>query len=621
MNKKKTGVKRLLYIYISILLTLFTFFTIYAFRFDILSILEKNDFISFSIPKEKEERIKDKLEPIEFNTKNLNNIMTFLHDELEEYHIQTEAYLPYEFEDSLLYYGWGEPVHYQSYDYEESILLEKNEFDIMLHIYPTFTSYFKTYSLITLLISILLGFLFYVGLKKNLFTKLGKRILSHIPIPKWTWLHNLTAKLILANLLSFIIASGLFAYAYKNSYSVFEFMMDNIYYKENFNSEVSSFSDHVKDIELHNSNKKEIKNQLKKLTTNHSQVFLYKENGKYFTESTSNLFYDNDFPYQVNVVSRPVVSRYIIPFENQFAQLFIYSYPLIALSTPILFLFFIMAFSVYLIVLLGFVSSKVKVLQGMQTDINELANGNWNHEVTTKGNDEISDLGEHLNHLRISFMENMENEKEARNANKNLISAISHDVRTPLTTLQGYLEIIQMNKVDKNKQKEYVDRCLNKVDELREISNKMFEYALVFSTEDSTDLSLISIQEIKKLLEDHIQYLRLQGYITQFELIESNQNIFGNEVLLKRIFNNLFSNIQKYGDKQKPSNIMMSIDKNILKLSFMNSKNQNIANVESNGIGLKSVQKMMQIHHGNSFVNDCSSSFAIVLEFPLSTNN
>ena len=59
------------------------------------------------------------------------------------------------------------------------------------------------------------------------------------------------------------------------------------------------------------------------------------------------------------------------------------------------------------------------------------------------------------------------------------------------------------------------------------------------------------------------------------------------------------------------------VENNTYKLSFTNSINAHLDQVESNGIGLKSVQKMMDIHHGSFYKNQSNDIFTIVLTFPL----
>ncbi|WP_346937045.1 histidine kinase dimerization/phospho-acceptor domain-containing protein [Clostridium sp.] len=82
----------------------------------------------------------------------------------------------------------------------------------------------------------------------------------------------------------------------------------------------------------------------------------------------------------------------------------------------------------------------------LKSEIKILEGGNLTHEITINGDDELSSLAQGINEMRKSFIGRLESEDKARLANSELITAMSHDLRTPLTVLVGYLDIIKYNK-------------------------------------------------------------------------------------------------------------------------------------------------------------------------------
>ena len=72
-----------------------------------------------------------------------------------------------------------------------------------------------------------------------------------------------------------------------------------------------------------------------------------------------------------------------------------------------------------------------------------------------------------------------------------------------MTTLYGYLEIMGQKKCPEQKREEYIARCIEKVEEIRTLSDKMFEYALVYETHEQTELSEIYLGELLEELEGH----------------------------------------------------------------------------------------------------------------------
>ena len=82
-------------------------------------------------------------------------------------------------------------------------------------------------------------------------------------------------------------------------------------------------------------------------------------------------------------------------------------------------------------------------------------------------------------------MDRMNSERAAQEANNQLITSMSHDIRTPLTSLIGYLDIISGHKY-KNEQElqKYIGSCSDKAVQLKDLSDKLFQYFLVYNNEE-----------------------------------------------------------------------------------------------------------------------------------------
>ena len=78
----------------------------------------------------------------------------------------------------------------------------------------------------------------------------------------------------------------------------------------------------------------------------------------------------------------------------------------------------------------------------LSKEVSVITDGNWEAAIHHRGNDEISQLSEGVDDLRNAMAQHFEREKEAWNVNSELITSMSHDIRTPLTSLIGYLDIL-----------------------------------------------------------------------------------------------------------------------------------------------------------------------------------
>ena len=103
---------------------------------------------------------------------------------------------------------------------------------------------------------------------------------------------------------------------------------------------------------------------------------------------------------------------------------------------------------------------KINYIITLDDQIKILETGDLNFDVTVKGNDELSSLAESLNQMRLSLAENIRKETEAVSANYNLVVSVSHDLRTPLTSLALYLDFIKNGKYkDENELRSYIEKC------------------------------------------------------------------------------------------------------------------------------------------------------------------
>lgn len=247
-----------------------------------------------------------------------------------------------------------------------------------------------------------------------------------------------------------------------------------------------------------------------------------------------------------------------------------------------------------------------------------MSQGDLDHPITINGNTEIAELSKQINDLRITLKNNFITEETNRRANYELVTALSHDLRTPLTSLMGYLDIIRFKKYKNEQQYNlYLNNSIDKVNQINELANKMFEYFLVFSKEQDTELTKISLGVIYEYIIENIAVLEENEFIVSKQIEHSDNFIFGNINLLKRIINNIFSNVSKYANKNEPINIELITDDNNLKFTVKNTKIHTVDYIESNCIGLKSVKQMMKIHDGNLTIIDDKNYFTIIITFPL----
>lgn len=248
--------------------------------------------------------------------------------------------------------------------------------------------------------------------------------------------------------------------------------------------------------------------------------------------------------------------------------------------------------------ILLFVRRRMKYLGRVGLEAAAMGEGDMEHPVTIKGKDEIAALAAELDSLRIALKTSMENERQVHLDNRELIRALSHDLRTPLTTLNGYLEILSRKKGNEEDYSRYVRKCLEKGEEIRGMTDKMFEYALVFENPGETAMQDYSAGELLAEIREQAEYLSLQGMAVAFlpEKMEEKQ-WKANPFLMRRLVSNLCSNILRYGDREKPVKIRVYIEEKTFTAVFANEISGQ-RQAEGSGVGLKSAARIAELHGG-----------------------
>lgn len=131
---------------------------------------------------------------------------------------------------------------------------------------------------------------------------------------------------------------------------------------------------------------------------------------------------------------------------------------------------------------------------------------------------------------------------------KRMLSNISHDLKTPLTVILGYTEMLQATGKEKNK----VEKIYLKATELLDLINKFFDLAKLESGDKHYPISKVNIGELCKItLLDFYDSLCNDGIELAIDIPGKNVYALGNEEAISRILNNLISNASKYGKDGK----------------------------------------------------------------------
>ena len=239
--------------------------------------------------------------------------------------------------------------------------------------------------------------------------------------------------------------------------------------------------------------------------------------------------------------------------------------------------------------------------------------------ITAEGSDEIAALANDIDTMRRSVIERLGSEKRAWEANSELITAMSHDIRTPMTSLLGYLELLNGGGLDERQRTQLTASAYGKARELKDLTDELFRYFLVFG---NTELQLDkqpydAPMLLEQLLGEAAFELQDQGFTVQQPPFTESCSVTTDPMYLKRVVDNLVSNIRKYADPARPVVMLAERRGNELTVVFSNAVRRGGSRVESSKIGVRTCEKLMQVMGGRFTVTSDADHYAAEFALPV----
>ncbi len=312
------------------------------------------------------------------------------------------------------------------------------------------------------------------------------------------------------------------------------------------------------------------------------------------------------------------------PYQIQCADSTIICYPIYSedyysiSSTVIFVIFFIIFFSLFLIL----IKRRLNCINKLAQDIKILESGNMNYPVYVHGNDELSMLAKSIDDMRLAIIERTKSESEAIAANRELITSLSHDLRTPLSKQIGYLDIIEYKKYeDEAHLQHYLQKIKEKAYQIKDMSDKLFKHFLTFDYEDEIPEIISGDEFLNQLFFEQSYLFESQGFIPKVAYIQEkfDMNVSANDIC--RVFDNLFSNIKKYAEPSDPIVFSHKIDNGKIEISIANSCREDSKKVESTNFGLNITRKLLSKNGGALRTKNEHDIFTAVVILPVIRKN
>lgn len=308
------------------------------------------------------------------------------------------------------------------------------------------------------------------------------------------------------------------------------------------------------------------------------------------------------------------------------------------------------SFIVFVEIFFKLIDFTIEYIRKLRRSIQQVTSGNYGVQCEVEYDDELGSLAANINVLSKTLLAKekesekikekeraaLDIERNAERQKNELITNVAHDLRTPLTTIVGYLELIKddtaLSKEDVHK---YSGIAYEKSIRLQEMMDDLFEFTKLDNADIKLNKSMINLSGLIMQMTDEFYPSFKDCNITPIvDLPEENIYVQGDGQLLARVFDNLISNALKYGYHNTDLKIevsggekyatvkvinhgdtIASEDIPLLFNKFYRTDSSRNSKTGGTGLGLAITKNIVDLHHGDISVTSDDQITTFIVKF------
>ena len=241
-------------------------------------------------------------------------------------------------------------------------------------------------------------------------------------------------------------------------------------------------------------------------------------------------------------------------------------------GTMIVLLYVLLGIGVFSVSFLLLQSRSMRYISRISAAMHEIAEGDLNITLDVEGDDEFADMAENLNNMVEELRQLMDKERESERTKNELITNVAHDLRTPLTSIIGYLELLSGPvKLNEEMQKKYLDITYKKSKRLQKLIEDLIGFTKLNYGKISMKVSKVDIVKLlSQMLEEFYPNFMEKNLAYELQSNVTAKVITADGNLLARLFDNLINNAIKYGAEGKKVIVKVDATDTIVTVSVTN---------------------------------------------------
>ncbi|MBR5268535.1 MAG: HAMP domain-containing histidine kinase [Lachnospiraceae bacterium] len=291
--------------------------------------------------------------------------------------------------------------------------------------------------------------------------------------------------------------------------------------------------------------------------------------GRFYTQVITNILYSTMVACLIEVfliTNIDMLVTYLVESGNRLAPFT----SIFRMGTVTTILYVLLGIAIFSFTFLVLQRKSLKYIGKIANAVQNISEGDLNTEIEVLGDDEFSMIAANLNRMEEEIRELMDKERESERTKNELITNVAHDLRTPLTSIIGYLELLSKGiPLPQEMQQKYIEIVYTKAKRLEKLIEDLFGFTKV----GKVSMNVGSVDIVKllgQLLEEFYPSFAEKELI--YELISNvpAKTITADGNLLARLFDNLINNAIKYGADGKKVLVNVFAEEEIVTISVTN---------------------------------------------------
>ena len=292
---------------------------------------------------------------------------------------------------------------------------------------------------------------------------------------------------------------------------------------------------------------------------------------RYHTRVVTNIVYSAIITCLVEVfvvANMTMIARYIEDAGklNRLAEL------LLSMNAAVVLVYVVSGILLFSVTFLLLQEPSIRYISHISDAIQNISEGDLNTTIDVIGDDEFSSMAANLNKMAEDIRQLMEKERESERTKNELITNVAHDLRTPLTSIIGYLELLAGNtRIDPEMQHKYIEIAYGKSKRLEKLIEDLFGFTKLNYGKMSMHVAQLDLVKLLgQLLEEAYPNFAEKNLSYDLQSNVPAKMISADGNLLARLFDNLIGNAIKYGADGKRVLVQIFAGEEVVTVSVTN---------------------------------------------------